>query len=98
MCEFDRNNPIVGYHNLKPHLRPLGNRVGAGIMRQQDTLLHHHHFLVIDSPWCSKHNLKIWAVIHTLALRYAKYIAKIGSAENRMVVKFQKNATVCKFS
>jgi len=70
-------------------------------MRQQilwDTLLYCHGFLIIDSLWCRRHNVKIWAMIHTSALRYARYIAKIGSAENKMNVKLQKHATSCKFS
>jgi len=38
--------------------------------------------------------MKIWATIHTSAFRYAKYIAKMGSAENKMILKLQKHATV----
>jgi len=33
-------------------------------------------------------------IIHTLALRYAKYIAKECSAENKMVVKLQKHVFI----
>jgi len=54
----------------------LQSYVGAGIMRQQvlwDALLYHHSdFLIIDSPWCSRHNMKIWAILHSSALIYAK--------------------------
>ena len=67
------------------------SRVGAGIIRQQilwDTshVLHHHDFLVTDSPWCSRRNMKIWAISHISELRCAKYIAKIGSAEECKIV------------
>ena len=55
------------------------------------TLLFHHDFLVIDSPWCSRHNMNI----HSSALRYAKYIAKIGSAENKMNVTVKLQKTGC---